>query len=157
MKHQASRLLAALFALVVFASASVPATAETKEIAIKISAGCNDCKAAVQKALKNENGVVESSVSQTEKTVTVKYDPAKTTPEKIRKAIAQSGYDADDVKAPKPIKCCDGTNPNCERDKAKAEQAKPAPKKSCCPGAKTCPSTGKSGCSSDQKPQQPQK
>jgi len=78
---------------------------------IKTSAQCEMCKEAIEKALAYERGVVASDLDLKTKQVKVIYHPAKTTPEKIRKAISMSGYDADEVMAdPKAYRrlprCC---------------------------------------------------
>lgn len=85
--------------------------ANTTEIKIKTSAICDMCKATIEKALAFEKGIKRSILDVPTKVVTVTYNPNKTTPEKIRQAIANAGYDADDIKAnPKAYKklddCC---------------------------------------------------
>jgi copper chaperone CopZ len=70
-----------------------------KELTIKVSVQCGMCKDRVEKALAFEKGVKSSTVDLENKTVTVKYKSSKTTPDKIRKAIAKLGHDADNVKA----------------------------------------------------------
>lgn len=82
---------------------------------IKTSAVCETCKETIEKALAFEKGVKRSSLNLDTKVVTVTYNPDKTTPEKIRQAIANSGYDADSVKAnPKAYQnlpdCCKKEN-----------------------------------------------
>jgi len=78
---------------------------------IKTSAQCEICKETIEKALAYERGVLASDLDLKTKQVRVIYQPAKTTPEKIRKAISMSGYDADEVMAdPKAYRrlprCC---------------------------------------------------
>ena len=84
---------------------------KTEEMKIKVSSQCNTCKETIEKALYFEKGVKSSNLDVKNKVVTVVYNPAKTTPEKIRLAISKAGYDADDVKAnekayQKLPKCC---------------------------------------------------
>ena len=76
-------------------------TAEPKvnTIKIKTSSQCNDCKERIEEALAFERGVKSSDLEVETQIVTVTYKTAKTTPEKIRKAISKVGYDADDVPA----------------------------------------------------------
>lgn len=86
-------------------------TETTAEIKIKTSAICEMCKETIEKNLAFEKGVKKSVLDVDTKIVTVNYNPKKTSPEKIRKAISKSGYDADDVPAdPKAYKklddCC---------------------------------------------------
>ncbi|MDK2909617.1 MAG: periplasmic mercuric ion binding protein [Bacteroidales bacterium] len=78
---------------------------------IRTSAQCEMCKETIEKALAYEKGVISSDLDLKTKKVKVVYSPAKTSPEKIRKAISASGYDADEVAAdPKAYKrlpsCC---------------------------------------------------
>lgn len=84
---------------------------EMAEIKIKTSAVCNECKSTIESALAFTKGVKKSSLDVATSIVTVSYNPLKTTPEKIRTAISNAGYDADDVPAnPKAYKklssCC---------------------------------------------------
>jgi periplasmic mercuric ion binding protein len=74
-------------------------TEATSEIKIKTSAICDMCKETIEKNLAFEKGVKKSALDVDTKIITVTYNPKKTTPEKIRLAIAKSGYDADDVPA----------------------------------------------------------
>ena len=70
-----------------------------EEIKITTSAVCGMCKNTIEKAMAYEKGVKKSSLDVDSKILTVKYDPKKTTPEKIRKAVTQTGYDADEMPA----------------------------------------------------------
>lgn len=72
---------------------------KTEKIEIKTSAVCGMCKSTIEKALSKEEGVNKSKLDVKTKTVEVSYDPAKTSPEKIKKAITMAGYDADDMPA----------------------------------------------------------
>lgn len=85
--------------------------ATTAELKIKTSAVCDMCKETMEKHIAFEKGVKKSSLDVDSKILTVTYNPTKITPDQIRKAVAKSGYDADDVKAdPKAYKkldaCC---------------------------------------------------
>ena len=68
-------------------------------IQIKTSSQCGECKEIIEEALAFEKGVKESELDLETKIVIITYKKAKTTPDKIRKAISKAGYDADDVKA----------------------------------------------------------
>jgi copper chaperone CopZ len=74
---------------------------ELKEVKIKTSAICDMCKETIEKQLAFEKGVKRSNLDVESKIVTVYYNPAKISPEKIRLAISRAGYDADDVPANK--------------------------------------------------------
>jgi copper chaperone CopZ len=74
-------------------------TSKTDVVEIKVSSQCNECKETIEKALAFEKGISKSNVDLETNTVKVTYKPGKTTPDKIRKAISEAGYDADDVAA----------------------------------------------------------
>ncbi len=89
--------------------------ATTAELKVMTSAVCDECKTTIEKALAFEKGVKKSNLDVKSKIVTVTYNPKKTNPEKIRLAISNAGYDADDVKAnlkayKKLADCCKKTN-----------------------------------------------
>ena len=105
--------------LIMFATSALAQDSTTAEIKIKTSAICKTCKKTIEKALANEKGVIKSDLEVKSKIATVTYDPKKTTPEQIRKAIANSGYDADDVPAnPKAYKKLENC---CKKENAKHE------------------------------------
>ena len=60
---------------------------------------CESCKPRVENALKKVDGVESAEMKVNEKTIVVNYDPAKTDEQKIKEAIAQTGFDEADVKA----------------------------------------------------------
>ena len=74
-------------------------TEKIAEINIKVSSQCNECKETIEKALAFEKGIKSASVDLETNTVKVTYRTAKTSPENIRKAISEAGYDADDIAA----------------------------------------------------------
>lgn len=81
------------------------------EIKIKVSAQCETCKETIEKALAYEPGVKSSNLDLKTMYVTVVYNPKKTNPDKIRKAISMAGYDADNIPADEEAyhklpKCC---------------------------------------------------
>ena len=79
---------------------SVSAQSEKNtEIDIKVSSQCNECKETIEKAMAFEKGIKSAVVDLETNTVKVTYRMGKTTPEKIRKAISEAGYDADDIAA----------------------------------------------------------
>jgi periplasmic mercuric ion binding protein len=109
MKNMKSMFIIAMMTLfTTFVKAQEAGTAELK---VKTSAICEECKARIEKDLAFEKGVKKSTLDLETKIVTVTYNPEKTTPEKIREAIANIGYDADKVMANqrafnKLPKCC---------------------------------------------------
>lgn len=70
-------------------------TSDTLEI--KTSAVCRMCKNTIEKAVMTERGVKSVRLDVPSKMATVVYNPEKTSPEKIRKAITAVGYTADDI------------------------------------------------------------
>jgi copper chaperone CopZ len=53
---------------------------------------CGGCKAAVEKALQNLNGVSSAKVDLASKTAYVEYDSGKLAPADLEKAIEKAGY-----------------------------------------------------------------
>jgi periplasmic mercuric ion binding protein len=97
------------FAAIFYSCSLLAATADT--VLIKTSAVCGTCKKTIEKDLSFEKGVESSNLDVDTKMLTVIYDPAKTSADKIRHRVAKIGYDADDVKKdPKGFKrlpdCC---------------------------------------------------
>lgn len=86
-----------------------------EEITIKTSVVCDMCKYNVEKAMAYEKGVKKSNVIVKEQTVTVEFDPRKTSAEKIKKAITLAGYDADEMEA--DPKAYEKLNECCKKDK----------------------------------------
>lgn len=92
-----------------FAANNLSAQDKMQEVKIYTSAVCEMCKTTLEKALAFEKGVKQSSLDVKSKVITVVYNPEKTSPEKIRAAIAKTGYDADNVPAnPKAYKKLEG-------------------------------------------------
>ena len=90
-------------------------TSNMQTIQIKTSSVCDMCKETIEKAVSKETGVKKATLDVKTKICTVQYDNTKTTPEKIRLAISNSGYDADEVKANKTAynklsPCCKAGN-----------------------------------------------
>lgn len=54
---------------------------------------CNHCVAAVTKALKAVQGVDSVDVSLEEKKVAIGYEASSVTPEQLKEAIEEQGYD----------------------------------------------------------------
>lgn len=60
---------------------------------------CESCKARVETALKATPGVTSAEMKVSEKIIAVNYDGAKIDEQQIKEVIAQTGFDAGDVKA----------------------------------------------------------
>ena len=74
---------------------------KTQTVKIKTSAICEMCKERIEKKLAFTKGVsdVNLDVESKDKVVTVIFNPKKTNVLKLKKAIAEVGYDADEVMA----------------------------------------------------------
>lgn len=77
---------------------------QLSEIVIKTTFYCDhfavcESKTALEKDLMLTKGVKSVVIDAAAMTITVKYNAKRTTPDKIRTVISNSGYDADDVKA----------------------------------------------------------
>ena len=55
---------------------------------------CSACSAHVDKAVRKVDGVTEVNVNLLSNSMTVEYDPAKTSPQAIEAAVAAAGYGA---------------------------------------------------------------
>lgn len=85
---------------------SVNAMAGNETITIKTQIYCSHCLQCgscgknINDHIRENAGVKKVEVDAKANTITVTYDAAKTNPDKIRKAVNDAGYDADDKKAP---------------------------------------------------------
>lgn len=75
------------------------ANKKSETVVIQTSAQCGTCKTTIEKALKKTQGVKKATLDLDTKKVTVKYNPKKITPNQIRQAINNAGYDADQLPA----------------------------------------------------------
>lgn len=91
------------FALCFFGfSLIAPAQVKKPIESVKISvpnAQCEECKTRIEEYMKREEGVAKIVVDYRRKIATVTYSTERTNVENIKTAIANIGYDADDVKA----------------------------------------------------------
>jgi len=58
-----------------------------------LAMGCAGCALHIEKALKKQKGVLQAAVNFAAATATVEYDSSQTTPELLRKAVQDAGYD----------------------------------------------------------------
>ena len=91
--------LFSLLMMVVFCSSCFSQQKKSDTLQIKTSAVCGQCKDRIEGVLAFEKGVKSSSLDIETKVLTVIYNPAKTTPEKLRITVSKIGYDADNVPA----------------------------------------------------------
>lgn len=93
-------LLLSIFVMLLAASPKSSIAQKPTKIVISIPGAQDEaCKTRIENYLKREYGVVSSNVNYRRHTVTVQYITDRTNPENIKTAIANLGYDADDVKA----------------------------------------------------------
>jgi mercuric ion binding protein len=89
---------------------------------IQTSAICEECKNRIEKALVSTKGIESANLNLNNKKVKVKYEADKISVEQIRTVIANTGYDADDVKHnPEAFnslpKCCQKADGTCGKGK----------------------------------------
>jgi mercuric ion binding protein len=80
-------------------SAAAQKVSRSDTLTIATSAQCGMCKERIEKAMAFEKGVKSSSLDLNSKELTVIYKSNRTSPEKLRKALSEVGYDADRVPA----------------------------------------------------------
>ena len=105
MKRIVLLALAALMTLSAAASSpeKVKKVKEVKEVTFNVHLHCANCVKKVQENIAFEKGVKGLDVCQGHQTVTVKYDPAKTSEETLKAAIEKLGYEVKGVVAPEEI------------------------------------------------------
>ena len=90
-------LLALVFGLT---TATIAQTKPQQTAVIKTpTVQCDQCKARIERYMAHEDGVVKINVDYKKKTTTVTWLSDRTNIENIKTAIANVGYDADDVTA----------------------------------------------------------
>jgi mercuric ion binding protein len=99
-------LMIAVFSVVtgpLSSSLNAQQRATTKTCTLKMTGmTCAGCTTAVKLAAKKIDGVKDATVSYEKSTAEIIYDPAKTTPDAIAKAVTtQSGFKAEVQKGPK--------------------------------------------------------
>ena len=60
---------------------------------------CSSCSGKIEKELGFDKGIKLVRLDEKAMTLTITYNPKKTTPEEIRQTISKYGFDADEVKA----------------------------------------------------------
>ena len=76
---------------------------EVKEVTFSVHLHCDNCVKKVQENISFEKGVKGLDICQGHQTVTVKYDPAKTSEETLKAAIEKLGYEVSGVVAPEEV------------------------------------------------------
>src|SRR5215470_7148780 len=92
-----------IFSAIALAGISIFSFAQTKTaLTAKINTPtvqCDECKERIESYLKRYDGVTYVNVNVKKKETTVKYLTDRTNIENIKTAIANAGYDADDIAA----------------------------------------------------------
>ena len=91
-------LAIALTGITTFGSAQAKKAVQTVTIQTP-TVQCQECKERIEDYLKREDGVIKSNVDYKKHVAKVTFYTDRTNPENIKTAIANAGYDADDVPA----------------------------------------------------------
>lgn len=91
-------MLKTIFFSFVFIAVANVGFAQTKTENIKVAGECGMCKKKIEKAAKT-GGATYALWDTDNKVLTVKYNSTSTNKAKIEKAVANAGYDTEDVKA----------------------------------------------------------
>lgn len=111
-----------LLFLMVFTAISF---AQQKKVVIKTpTVQCEMCKSRIEKYLSREPGISSVNVDYKKKTTTIVYITDRNNIEQLKTAIANAGYDADDVTADEEAY---KKLPKCCKKPAEVEQKKEAP------------------------------
>ena len=89
--------------LTMLAVAAMSATMQAKTVKteIPVNGKCNEmCKPRIEKAAKAVPGVLSASWNLKAQKLTLVYDNTKTDAKKVQKAVAASGHDSGNIKAP---------------------------------------------------------
>jgi copper chaperone CopZ len=91
--------IVAMAMMLVFSAAGYGQQKKSDTLEIKTSAVCGMCKDRIEGGMAFEKGVKSVILDSETKVATLVYNPSKTSPEQLRKAISKLGYDADEVPA----------------------------------------------------------
>ena len=107
-----------LFFILVSIAMSTTAMAQTKTTeTFKVYGNCGMCKKTIEAAALDAKGVKSATWDMDKDMITVVFDPSKTDVDKIKTAIADSGYDTDTHRA--PDKAYDNLHGCCKYDRPK--------------------------------------
>lgn len=100
---QTSGMKKLLFSLLAITFISIAATAQQKAVqTVKVSTPtvqCDMCKKTIEDLMKRYDGVLSVNVNVRQKTTTIKYLTDRINEETIKAAIANAGYDANEIAA----------------------------------------------------------
>lgn len=93
--------------IIILVAATLTASADDKKkptaqtVTFNVSMHCANCQKKIEGTVGWEKGVKDLKTNLQDKTVTIKYDPQKTTPERLQKSIEKLGYKAERKEAQK--------------------------------------------------------
>jgi copper chaperone CopZ len=90
-----------IIGLLVISNSVFSQSKDLKEVQIQTSAQCLECKVRIEEKLLYSKGIKYATLDDRTKIVTVGYSSKKLTEAQIKQFIAETGYDADEVKATK--------------------------------------------------------
>lgn len=99
MKKLISALVAALAICAFSVSSEAKVKQEIKEVTYQTNLHCDKCAKKISENVSFEKGVKDLTIDIEKKTVTIKYDKAKTDAEKLAAAIRKLGYTAEVIPA----------------------------------------------------------
>jgi len=89
--------LAVILAVFMSVEASAKKKVKTAEVTFITTVDCKNCVKKVEANLPFNPGIKDMKVSLEDRTIWLKYDPAKTDVEKLKAAINKLGYEAEPV------------------------------------------------------------
>lgn len=95
MKH----IIFFLAALLTVSFATAQKNSTISETTFFVDGVCNDCKGRIERAARYEKGVKQATWDKQSGQLTVVFKTEKTTQAKIEAAVANAGYDTENVKA----------------------------------------------------------
>ncbi len=108
------KVIGLLFLVMAISFGSFAQKEKTAEVSFASSTKCGMCKKTIENSLGKEKGVKSVNVNLDDNTVNVVYLSKKTNTDKLKTAISNIGYDADEVVAVQAShdalpKCCQKT------------------------------------------------
>lgn len=104
-----------VLAIMAFSFLGISAKGEVKTVTFHVpQLECQNCEAKVKKNISFEKGVKAISTNVEQRSVTITYNPNKTTVEKLQAGFKKFGYNA--IVAPdkcEKTNCCKNTEANC--------------------------------------------
>ncbi|MEO6167148.1 MAG: cation transporter [Chitinophagales bacterium] len=95
------KLIAPLLLLLILPALSMAQEVKkkTEVVYIQTSAQCGECQQTIEAAVNKLKGIKKAELNLTDSKLMVEYTAGKTSPDEIKTAIVNTGYDADEMKA----------------------------------------------------------